>query len=59
MTVIHPIMPYSLSILAGDKGITKKILKQNISVPFGEVFNVSEENYILEASKIIGFSSNY
>lgn len=50
------IMPYSLSILAGDKGITKKILKQNnISVPFGEVFNVSEENYILEASKIIGF----
>ncbi len=50
------IMPYSLSVLAGDKGITKKILKQNaISVPFGEAFNVSDENYILEVSKIIGF----
>ena len=50
------IMPYSLSVLAGDKGITKKILKQNnISVPFGETFNVDDENCILEASKIIGF----
>ena len=50
------IMPYSLSVLAGDKGITKKILNQNnISVPFGEVFSVNDEDYIIEASKIIGF----
>ena len=49
------IMPYNVSILAGDKGITKKILQNNgISVPIGEVFNINDYNYILEAFKIIG-----
>lgn len=48
------IMPYSLSILAGDKGITKKILESNnISVPLGEVFKSDEVEKILAAFDII------
>lgn len=48
------IMPYSLSILAGDKGITKKILESNdISVPLGETFKSNEIENILEAYKIL------
>lgn len=47
-------MPYSLSILAGDKGITKKILESNdISVPLGETFKSNEIENILEAYKIL------
>lgn len=47
------IMPYNISILAGDKGITKHILQNNgISVPMGEVFNVTDFDYILKAFKI-------
>ena len=48
------IMPYNVSILAGDKGITKKILQDNgISVPIGETFNSNKIDYILEAFKIL------
>lgn len=43
------IMPYNVSVLAGDKGITKKILSDNnISVTIGEVFSASYEDYILK-----------
>lgn len=48
------IMPYSLSILAGDKGITKKILESNnISVPIGETFSSRDIDLIIEAFHII------
>lgn len=48
------IMPYQLSILAGDKGITKQILQDNgISVPIGEVFSVLEYEDILKAFHIL------
>lgn len=47
------IMPYSLSVLAGDKGITKKILQSNgISVPMGEVFTARDSEFILKAFNI-------
>lgn len=47
------IMPYNVSILAGDKGVTKQILQNNgISVPIGEVFNATNFDYILKAFKI-------
>lgn len=47
------IMPYNASILAGDKGITKHILQNNgISVPMGEVFNITDSDYILKAFKV-------
>ena len=47
------IMPYNVSILAGDKGITKHILQNNgISVPMGEVFNITDSDYILKAFKV-------
>lgn len=47
------IMPYNVSVLAGDKGITKKILQSNgISVPMGETFNISDCDYILKAFEI-------
>lgn len=47
------IMPYNVSILAGDKGITKQILQKNgISVPMGEVFNITDVDYILKAFKV-------
>ena len=47
------IMPYNVSILAGDKGITKNILQNNgVSVPMGEVFNLTDIDYILKAFKI-------
>ena len=50
------IMPYNVSVLAGDKGITKHILQSNgISVPIGEVFNVKDKEYILKAFKILDF----
>ena len=47
------IMPYNVSILAGDKGITKQILQNNgISVPMGEVFNIIDSDYILKQKNI-------
>lgn len=47
------IMPYNVSILAGDKGITKQILQNNgISVPMGEVFNIIDSDYILKAFNV-------
>lgn len=48
------IMPYQLSVLAGDKGITKKLLQQQgIRVPLGEVFYSKNINYIMEAFHIL------
>ena len=48
------IMPYSLSILAGDKGLTKKILMDNgISVPLGETFYLRDYDYILKAFEVL------
>lgn len=47
------VMPYNVSILAGDKGITKSILQNNgISVPIGEVFYITDIDYILKAFRI-------
>ena len=47
------IMPYNVSVLAGDKGITKQILQSNgISVPIGEVFGVRDYESILQAFKV-------
>lgn len=47
------IMPYNVSVLAGDKGITKQILQSNgISVPIGEVFGVIDYESILQAFKV-------
>lgn len=47
------IMPYSLSVLAGDKGLTKKILQEHgISVPLGETFSLRDYDYILKAFSI-------
>lgn len=47
------IMPYNVSVLAGDKGITKKILQSNgISVPIGDVFNASDYEFIIKAFKV-------
>lgn len=48
------IMPYSLSVLAGDKGLTKKILMDNgISVPIGETFYLRDYDYILKAFEVL------
>ena len=48
------VMPYNISILAGDKGITKRILTNNgISVPIGETFNVTDTELVLKAFKIL------
>ena len=48
------IMPYCVSILAGDKYFTKKtLMKQGIRVPLGETFLAEEQEYIKKAFKII------
>ena len=50
------ITPYSVSIICGDKYITKKILEQNqISVPIGEKFLPNEWELSILYSKKIGF----
>lgn len=50
------ITPYSVSIICGDKYITKKILEQNkISVPIGEKFLPSEWELSILYAKKIGF----
>lgn len=51
------IIPYTDSVLIGDKAITKKILKdKGISVPIGIPFYVEEEKFILEAFKLFNRS---
>lgn len=48
------IMPYSVSVLAGDKGITKEILfKAGISVPTGAVFSANYKSDILKAFEVL------
>ena len=48
------IMPYNVSILAGDKGFTKKTLMENgISVPLGETFFAKDIEYIKKAFKVL------
>lgn len=48
------IMPYNVSILAGDKGFTKKNLMMNgISVPIGETFIAKDIEYIKQAFKVL------
>src|SRR5699024_5402838 len=43
------IMPYQLSVLAGNKKIAKELMMhQGISVPIGEEFKAREEDYIVE-----------
>lgn len=47
------IMPYAVSVLAGNKMITKNYLKQyGVKVPIGCSFKVEEEDFIKEAFKI-------
>ena len=48
------IMPYNVSILAGDKDFTKKNLMRNgISVPVGESFLAKEIDFILNAFRVL------
>ncbi len=48
------ITPYSVSVLAGDKGITKEILNRNgISVPTGAVFSANYKSDILKAFEVL------
>ncbi len=48
------IMPYNVSILAGDKGFTKKNLMENgISVPLGETFLAKDIEFIKKAFKVL------
>lgn len=50
------ITPYSVSIVCGDKYITKKILEQNeVSVPVGEKFLPNEWELSILYAKKIGF----
>ncbi len=48
------IMPYNVSILAGDKGFTKKNLMANgITVPIGETFLAKDIEYIKKAFRVL------
>lgn len=48
------IMPYNVSILAGDKGFTKRNLMANgISVPIGETFVAKDIEYIKKAFNVL------
>ena len=48
------IMPYNVSVLAGDKSFTKKNLIMNgISVPIGEEFIAKDIEYIIKAFKVL------
>lgn len=48
------ITPYSVSVLAGDKGITKEILNRNgISVPTGAVFSANYVSDIVRAFEVL------
>ena len=47
------IMPYAVSVLAGNKMITKNYLKDyGVSVPIGCSFNVTETDFIIAAFKL-------
>lgn len=51
------IMPYNVSVLAGDKGIAKRILQSSgLSVPLGEVFNLKDSDLIEKAFDILDCS---
>ena len=48
------IMPYNISVLAGDKGFTKRNLIMNgISVPIGETFLAKDIEFIKKAFKVL------
>ncbi len=48
------IMPYNVSILAGDKFFTKQnLMTNNISVPIGECFKAKEIDFIKQAFHIL------
>lgn len=48
------ITPYSISVLAGDKGITKEILNRNgISVPTGAVFSANYRSDFIKAFEVL------
>ena len=48
------IMPYNVSVLAGDKGFTKRNLIANgITLPIGETFLAKDVRYIKEAFKVL------
>lgn len=50
------ITPYSVSVICGDKYITKRILEENkISVPIGEKFLPNEWEIAIKYAKKIGF----
>ena len=50
------ITPYSVSVICGDKYITKRILEENeISVPMGEKFFPNEWEIAIKYAKKIGF----
>lgn len=43
------IMPYNISIIAGNKFYTKRILKENnINVPEGKLFNINDKSKIID-----------
>lgn len=47
------IMPYAVAVLAGNKMITKRYLKDHgVSVPIGSAFYASEEDLVIEAFKL-------
>lgn len=48
------VMPYSTSVLVGNKMITKNFLSAvGLSVPIGSGFNISDEDYILKAFELL------
>lgn len=48
------ITPYHVSVLAGNKGIAKRILSQNgVSVPLGEVFKAKDRTSIIKAFELL------
>ena len=47
------IMPYAVSVLAGNKMITKRYLKNyEVSVPIGSAFKVEDSEYIKAAFRL-------
>lgn len=48
------IMPYQLSVLAGNKMLAKELMMNHgISVPIGEEFKANEKKYIIEAFQVL------
>lgn len=51
------IMPYNMSIIAGNKFYTKRILQENnINVPVGKIFNVEDSNDIISYIDSLSYS---